>query len=65
MPVEYRCLCVSWKSHNFHGTSFLARLQFAPLEVSGVEESRVAAIVRPGQTGQGCGVQEVSRDTAS
>lgn len=65
MPVEYRGLCVSWKSHNCHGTSLLASLQFPPLGVSGVVESRAAAIVRPGQTGQGWGVQEVSRDTAS
>ena len=56
-------LCVMKVSLNvqyLHGTSLLASLQFPPLGVSGVEESRVAAIVRPGQTGQGCGVQEVS-----
>ena len=56
-------LCVMKVSLNVeycHRTSFLASLQFPPLGVSGVEESRAAAIVRPGQTGLGCGVQEVS-----
>ena len=61
-------LCVMKVSLNVeycHRTSFLASHQFPPLGVSGVEESRAAAIVRPGQTGLGCGVQEVSWDTAS
>ena len=50
------------KQHD-HGTSFLSCLQLSPPGVSGVEESRVAAIAARAD-GAGLGVEEVSRASA-
>ena len=59
-------LCVMKVSPNKqddHGTSFLCYLRFAPLGVSGVEESRGAAIAARADRA-GLGVEEVSRASA-
>ena len=59
-------LCVMKVSRNKqddHGTSFLDCLRFPPLGVSGVEESRGAAIAARADRA-GLGVEEVSRASA-
>ena len=59
-------LCVKKVSPNKqddHGTSFLCYLQFPPLSVSDVEESRGAAIAARADRA-GLGVEEVSRASA-